>query len=287
MNLLVIGRGGQVARALARRGDAANVGRPEFDLQRPEELAAEIARRRPSVVINAAAYTGVDKAEDEPDLAMAINGDAVGAIARASADVGAALLQVSTDYVFAGDKDAPYREDDPTGPTGQYGASKLRGEQLALAANTRAIVLRTSWVFDARGANFVRTMLRLAKTRDVISVVADQHGCPTFADDLADAALAIAASPKHAGVYHCAGAGETTWARFAEEIFAQSRARGGPAAEVKPITSAEFPTRAKRPGNSRLDCDKLAREYGVVMRPWREALGACLDDIAAAGWRLE
>ncbi|HYD87721.1 MAG TPA: dTDP-4-dehydrorhamnose reductase [Vitreimonas sp.] len=287
MTILVIGRGGQVARALARRGDVEVIGRPDFDLLQPDAIAAEIVRRRPRVVINAAAYTAVDKAEDEPDAAMAINGEAVGAIARSSAEIGAALLHVSTDYVFAGDKSAPYVENDPTGPTGAYGASKLRGEQLALAANPRAIVLRTAWVFDACGANFVRTMLRLAKSRDVITVVADQHGCPTFADDLAAAALAIAADPHHAGIYHCAGSGETTWAAFAEEIFAQSRARGGPHAHVKHIASAEFPTRAKRPANSRLDCAKLAREYGFVMRPWREALGACLDEIAAGGWRVE
>jgi len=287
VTILVIGRGGQVARALARRGDVEVIGRPDFDLMQPDAVAAEIVRRRPRAVINAAAYTAVDKAEDEPDAAMAINGDAPRVIAHASAEIGAALVHLSTDYVFAGDKAAPYVEDDPTGPTGIYGASKLRGEQLALAANPRTIVLRTAWVYDAAGANFVRTMLRLAKSRDVITVVADQRGCPTFADDLAGAALAIAADPRHAGIYHCAGSGETTWAAFAEDIFAQSRIRGGPSADVKHIASAEFPTRAKRPANSRLDCTKLAREYGIVMRPWREALSACMDEIAAGGWRVE
>lgn len=287
MSILVIGRGGQVARALARRGDVDMIGRPEFDLLKADAVAAEIARRRPRVVINAAAYTAVDKAEDDAAAAMAINGEAVCVIARAAAEVAAPLLHFSTDYVFAGDKALPYVEGDATGPTGVYGASKLRGETLAQAANPAAIIVRTAWVYDATGANFVRTMLRLAKTRDAINVVADQRGCPTFASDLADAALAIAAAPKHAGIYHCAGAGETSWAEFAAEIFAQSKARGGPSAVVTPIASADYPTRARRPANSRLDCAKLTRDYGVTMRPWREALSACLDDIAASGWRVE
>ncbi len=290
--ILVIGRGGQLARALARRGAARGValdviGRPEIDLLTPETIAREITARRPNAVINAAAYTAVDKAEDDQEAARRINADAPEAMARAAAEIGAAFVQVSTDYVFAGDKDGAYIETDPVAPQGVYGATKLEGETRSLAANARTIVLRTAWVYDATGANFVRTMLRLASTRDELGVVADQRGCPTFADDLADAALSVALNPMHGGVYHCAGAGETTWAGLAEEIFAQSAARGGPSARVRHITTAEFPTRAKRPANSRLDCAKLAKDYGVGMRPWREALAACIDEIAAGGWRVQ
>ncbi|MDZ4690980.1 dTDP-4-dehydrorhamnose reductase [Terricaulis sp.] len=290
--ILVIGRNGQLARALVRRAAARGVaievlGRPEIDLMAPDSAAREISARKPSVVLNAAAYTAVDKAEDDAETAQQINANAPEAMARAAADVGAAFVQVSTDYVFAGDKDGAYVETDAVAPNGVYGATKLEGEQRSLAANARTIVMRTAWVYDASGANFVRTMLRLSSTRDELGVVADQRGCPTFADDLADAALSVALKPQRFGVYHCAGAGETTWADFAEEIFAQSRALGGPRAAVRKITTAEFPTRAKRPANSRLDCTKLARDYGVVMRPWREALSACMDEIAAGGWRVQ
>jgi len=292
VSIVVIGRSGQVARALVRRAAARGVrvqtfGRPELDLEHSDAAAALVAAMRPSVVINAAAYTAVDKAEDEVERAGRINAVGPASIARAAAAVDAPILHLSTDYVFTGDKPAPYIETDATGPTGAYGATKLEGERLVVAANPRAIVLRTAWVFNATGANFVRTMLRLARSRDEISVVADQRGCPTFADDLADAALSIAARPDHAGIYHCAGEGETSWAGFAEEIFAQSRARGGPTASVRPITTAEFPTRAKRPANSRLNCAKLTADYGLTLRAWREALAACMDEIAADGWRVE
>lgn len=291
MNILVIGRSGQVARALARRAAAHGLrvellGRPDFDLEQPDIGA--IARRKPDVVINAAAYTAVDKAESERERAFRINADGAEAVARGAAEAGAACVHVSTDYVFAGDKSVPYVETDATGPTGAYGASKLEGEQRVLGGDPRAIVVRTAWVYAAGGANFVRTMLRLAKTRPEISVVADQHGCPTYADDLADVLLTVGARLDGGrGVYHCVGGGETTWAGFAEHVFALSRARGGPHAAVRPIASADYPTAAKRPANSRLDCSKLARDYGVGMRPWREALEACVDEIAAGGWRVE
>lgn len=292
MSILVIGKSGQIARALARRAAAQKVaiemlGRPDLDLEHPERVAAAFAGRRPQVVVNAAAYTAVDEAEAETERALVVNGAGAGAVAQAAASKGAPVVQVSTDYVFDGAKPAPYVETDEPHPNGVYAISKLAGERAALAANPRAIVLRTSWVFDASGANFVRSMLRLATVRDEIGVVDDQHGCPTFADDFADAVLAIAARPERFGVYHCAGAGETSWAGLAQEIFAQSRARGGPAAMVRPIATAEFPTRAKRPTNSRLDCAKLAADYGVRLRPWRDALSACMDEIAAGGWRVE
>lgn len=292
MSILVIGRTGQAARALARRAAARRMplealGRPDIDLERPVELARAIALRQPRVVINAAAFTAVDRAEDEAERAFMINGAGAGAVAQAAATKGAAVIHFSTDYVYDGEKAAPYVETDETRPRGAYGVSKLAGEHAVLEANPRAIVLRTAWLFDASGANFVRTMLRQAKSRALVRVVADQRGCPTFVDDLADAALDIAARPDQRGIYHCAGAGEASWAEFAEEIFAQSRTRGGPSAAVQPIASADYPTRARRPANSRLACGKLAADYGVELRPWREALGACMDEIAAGGWRVE
>lgn len=286
MTLLIVGKSGQVARALARgaqeRGVAfAVIGRPEFDL---ESFDGQLPPAR--VIINAAAYTQVDRAEDEGARSGAINAIAPGKLAAATAPDGA-FIHFSTDYVYAGDKPSPYVETDPVAPVNAYGAAKLSGEQSALAAQPRTIILRTAWVYDAAGANFVRTMLRLAKTREEISVVADQRGCPTFARDLANAALDIANRPGPFGLYHCAGAGETTWAAFAEEIFALSAARGGPSATVRPITTAEFPTRAKRPQNSRLDCTKLENDYGIRLRHWRDALTECIDEIAANGWSVE
>lgn len=290
MTILVIGRHGQVARALVRRAAARSValqvlGRPDFDLLAPDMNA--IAARKPSVVINAAAFTAVDKAETERERAFQINAAGAEVIARGAAEAGAPVIQVSTDYVFAGDKAVPYVETDATGPTGVYGASKLEGERATAASNPRAVIVRTAWVFDAQGANFVRTMLRLAKTRPQLNVVADQLGCPTFAEDLADALLTIAEKGGPAGIYHAAGGGETTWAEFAKEIFALSVARGGPSAEVASIPTSKYPTPTKRPANSRLDCSKLAADYGVRLRPWREALAACVDEIAAGGWRVE
>lgn len=286
MTLLIVGKSGQIARALARGAEGrgipfSSLGRPEFDLENFE--ATPLSAK---AVINAAAYTQVDRAEDEPDRARAINAIAPGKLA-ASAPRDGVFIHFSTDYVFAGDKAEPYVETDPVGPVSAYGVTKLEGERAVLAAHPRAIILRTAWVYDASGANFVRTMLRLAKGRDEVGVVADQRGCPSFARDLADVALDIAARPKSFGIYHCANAGETTWADFAEEIFRLSSARGGPKASVRRITTAEFPTRAKRPQNSRLDCTKLENDYGVRMRPWREALAECIDEIAASGWSVE
>lgn len=290
MSLLVIGKTGQVARALAyraadRRIEIERLGRPEFDLEAVDANA--IASRRPRVVINAAAYTAVDKAENDADRAFKINAGGPEAVARAAVTAGARVIHVSTDYVFAGDKAGAYVETDETGPTGVYGRTKLQGESAVLRADPRAVVVRTAWVYDATGANFVRTMLRLAKTRPEISVVADQVGCPTYAPDLADALLAIAETSGPAGIYHAAGTGSVSWAEFAEEVFTQAAARGGPSARVLPIPTSAYPTQARRPANSRLDCSKLDRDYSIRLRPWREALGACLDEIAADGWRVE
>lgn len=289
MTIVVIGRSGQVARAVVDRARLSNVplrvlGRPEFDLERPEAVTDVIVKLSPSVIINAAAYTAVDKAESEVEKARCVN--AISAAAIAAAAPHAAFIQVSTDYVFSGAKPGAYTEDDPAEPTGVYGASKLEGERLVQEANMQALIVRTSWVFDASGTNFVRKMLQLARVRSEVDVVADQMGCPTFADDLADAILAIATRPAGFGVYHCAGSGEATWADFAEEIFKQSRALGGPAAQVRRVSSADFATRAKRPANSRLDCTKLATKYGIRLRPWRDALADCLYKMAKDGWSV-
>lgn len=287
MTLLVVGKTGQLARALATRARARGLsiditGRPELDLS----TFSGALPGTPKAVLNAGAYTQVDRAEEDIDQARIVNGSGVGALARASAKADV-FVHFSTDYVFGGDKSSPYVESDPVAPINAYGASKLEGERAALANNPRSVILRTAWVYDAAGANFVRTMLRLAKARDEIDVVADQHGCPTFSEDLADAALTIAAQPRSFGVYHCVGGGETTWAGFAEEIFALSRARGGPSAKVNRVTTADFPTRAKRPANSRLNCSKLEIDYGVRLRPWPEALADCIDKIARSGWSVE
>lgn len=296
MKLLVTGRYGKLARALVRRAEAAGVavdtlGRPELDLERPEDIASLIASFRPDAVINAAAYTDVERAEIEPDRAYAINATGAEAVAKAAVAANAALIQISTDFVFRGDKANAYVEIDATGPVSAYGASKLEGEQRVCAAHPKAIVVRTAWVFDAHGPSFVRAVLRRARDATTIPGVIDERGSPTFADDLAEALLGIAVKAVNgrgrAGVYHCAGEGAATRAAFAEEIFVQARARGGPGAVVEPAHATDFAARAKRPANSVLNCDKLAAHYGIRMRPWRAALAACIDDIAAGGWRLD
>lgn len=290
MSILVIGKTGQVARALSRRASARgfalqNIARDEFDLEAP--VADAILSRAPSIVINAAAYTAVDAAEREPERAFQINAVGAGVVAAAAAAAKATCIHISTDYVFPGDKCEPYIETDATGPTGIYGASKLEGERKVLAANPRSAIVRTAWVFDANGKNFVRTMLRLARTKREVSVVADQRGCPTFADDLADALLTLAQAQVSGGIYHCAGAGDTTWAGFAEAIFGAAGEAGGPSALVSPIATCDYPTPAKRPANSRLDCTKLWMDHGISMRPWTESLKQCVSEIAAGGWSVE
>lgn len=294
MRLLVTGRDGQVARAVAERGAVARIdvvalGRPTLDLLAPGGIADAIADARPDVVVNAAAYTAVDNAESEPDLAGRVNGEGAGAVALAAAQLGVPVLQLSTDYVFDGAANRPYREEDPTGPLGAYGRSKLDGERRVAAANPRHVILRTAWVYAPFGSNFVRTMLRLATTRDRVGVVADQRGCPTAALDIADAILAVATrivadgglTPSLLGVFHMSGQGEASWADVAEAIFARAALRGGPSAAVDRITTAHYPTPARRPANSRLDGAKLAQAYGIVLPPWRVSLDACVDRLLA------
>ncbi|HMK90425.1 MAG TPA: dTDP-4-dehydrorhamnose reductase [Methylocystis sp.] len=287
MKILVTGTQGQLAASLRLRADGEEViciGRPQLDLERPETIAPAIDAVKPDVVVNAAAYTAVDQAEQEPQRAMAVNGAGAGAVAAAAAALGAPVIQISTDYVFDGKSQRPYEEDEPTAPLGAYGASKLQGEALARAANPRCVVLRTAWVYSPFGKNFLHTMLRLAQTRDEIGVVADQIGSPTSALSLAETALAVARNlrrrPDDAdlyGVFNAVDGGEASWADLASAIFEKSAAGGGPAARVRRIATSEYPTPATRPANSRLSTKKLERIHGAAPPQWRDALGICVD----------
>ncbi len=285
MRIAVTGSMGQVATALiAEAGRAFEIvllGRRVFLLEDRGAVLAGLKAARPDVVINAAAYTSVDQAEAEERLAIAINGEGAGHVAEAAERIGAPLLQLSTDYVFDGALDRPYREDDPPIPRSAYGRSKLIGERLVAERCANSVILRTAWLFSPYGTNFVRTMLALNETRDEVSVVADQRGNPTSALDLAAGLLAVAArvrddaSPALRGVFHMTGSGEATWADFAEAIFAQAAARGRRSTGVNPIATADYPTSAERPLNSRLDNDKLRRVYGLELPDWRKSLKEC------------
>lgn len=288
--ILVTGGTGQLATALARAGGPAvrAVGRPEVDFDRPQTVAEAFRRVGPGLVVNAAAWTAVDAAEGEPEAARRANADGPAALAALCAQAGVPLIHVSTDYVFDGLKGAPYTEDDPVNPTGVYGATKLAGERAALAANPRTLVLRTSWVYSAGGRNFVRTMLDAARTRDRLRVVADQKGCPTAASDLADAILALAGRldegwrGDYAGVFHAAGEGWTTWHGLAEAAFHEAARHGRAVPVVDAIATADWPTPARRPPDSRLDCGKLARVFDLRLPPWRESLARTVDTLLGA-----
>lgn len=275
----------------ARGLDLVALGRPDFDLTKEQDVIRAVAETKPDVVINAAAYTAVDQAENEPDAARMLNATGPGWLARESAKIGVPILHVSTDYVFDGDKKAPYVEADVPHPLCVYGASKLEGERAVAAMNPKHVILRTAWVYSPFGKNFVRTMLRLAETREDLGVVADQLGNPTYAPDIADALLDVAAqvtgpgSAYRWGVFHMTSAGEAVWADFAEAIFAHARAAGAPAARVKRITSAEFPTPVKRPANSRLDGGKLEAIYRVRLPAWQTGLEQCMARLMAAKGR--
>lgn len=282
MRILVTGKQGQVASCLAEQAGAHDLvfaARPDFDLADAASIGRVIADVRPDLIFSVAAYTAVDKAEDEPELAMAINGTAPGVIGRAAAAIGAPVVHLSTDYVFDGSRDGAWREDDPVAPLGVYGATKLAGEQALAASGARYAIVRTAWVYSPFGNNFVKTMLRLAETRDELNVVADQFGCPTSAIDIATALLCIAdgwaADPALPGAdrtYHFAGSGDAHWAGFAGAIFAESAALGGPSARVNPIPSSGYPTKAQRPANSRLDSSAFAAVFGYRAPPWQDSL---------------
>ena len=290
MKILVTGREGQVARSLAERGSQHELifaARPDFDLSDSDSVARAIESAGPDLVIAAAAYTAVDQAEDEPELAMAINGEAPGHIGRAAAKVGAPVLHLSTDYVFDGSGERAWREDDPTGPIGVYGKTKLAGEEALAASGASYAILRTAWVYSPFGGNFVKTMLRLAESRDALNVVNDQHGNPTSALDIADALLTVAdrwqAEPAHGAnaIYHFAGTGSTNWADFARAIFAESARHGGPTCTVTGIPASEYPTKAARPANSRLDCTKFAETFGHTAPRWKVSLAETVARLLA------
>lgn len=284
--VLVLGESGQVARELGSLTpeDMTFVfrGRREFDLASGRPLADLIDRVAPAAVINAAAYTAVDKAETEPEIAFALNRDAPAELAQLLAARGIPLVHFSTDYVFDGSKDRPYLETDGKAPTNVYGRSKAEGEDAIEASGVRRAILRTSWVYSAFGTNFVKTMLRLAGAQDEVRVVADQQGTPTWAHEAAAAAILAAramiagADP---GVLHVAGGGETTWAGFAEEIFRLWAEKGRKTPRVVPIAASEYPTAARRPANSRLDTTKAEAVLAWRPLPWRYGLRQCLDEI--------
>jgi dTDP-4-dehydrorhamnose reductase len=286
--ILTTGGGGQLASALAGAPGMMRVGRPVFDFDRPETIEAAFRAARPRVVVNAAAYTAVDAAESDSEAAYRANAEGPGMLARLCAAADVPLIHVSTDYVFDGRKTTPYQETDAVDPQGVYGASKLAGEEAVRSAGGKSIVLRTAWVYAPTGKNFVRTMLAVGKTRDRLTVVADQVGCPTTAADLADAILAIIGridaagwDPAYGGIFHAAGSGETSWHGLAVATFEEAARHGAKVPEVVPIATADWPTPAKRPANSRLDCSRLDGVFGVKMPHWRSSLARTVDTIFA------
>lgn len=290
--ILVTGGSGQLASALVAAATLpmCRLGRPVFDFDRPESIGAAFHQANPWLVVNAAAYTAVDAAEQDEAAAYRANRDGPAELARLCEAAGIPLIHLSTDYVFDGNKGEPYVETDQVAPQCVYGASKLAGENAVLDSGARAVVLRTSWVYAPTGRNFVRTMLTLGKTRDRLTVVADQKGCPTTAQDLAAAILEIAAriaasgwQDPFGGVFHAAGTGWTTWYGLATAAFAEAARHGAPVPRVDPITTADWPTPAKRPADSRLDCTKLATVFGVRLPEWRPSLARTIDAIFAEG----
>jgi len=277
--ILVFGQTGQVARELSALPDTLCLSRAEADLSEPGACAAAIHAHAPRAVINAAAYTAVDKAEAEEALATTINGAAPAAMARACADLGIPLVQISTDYVFDGSGEAPWRPGDPVAPLGAYGRSKLAGEEGVRAAGGAHAILRTSWVVSCHGNNFVKTMLRLGRERESLSVVADQIGGPTPARSIAAACVKMAktlvSEPERCGVYHFSGAPDVSWAGFAREIFAQA----GITCAVTEIPTTAYPTPAARPLNSRLDCTTLETVFGLSRPDWRAGLTDILKEL--------
>ncbi|KAA9013025.1 dTDP-4-dehydrorhamnose reductase [Sphingobium limneticum] len=294
MKIAVTGRVGQVVTSLIERGAAAGyevvaLGRPELDLADPASVAKALECAVPDVIVSAAAYTAVDKAENESEIAHAINGAGAGAVAQAAKRLSVPLIHISTDYVFDGTLDRPYRESDLTNPSGVYGISKLAGEQAVLATYAdNSVILRVAWVYSPYGGNFVKTMLRLAGDRDEVSVVADQVGNPTSALAIADAILQVAtnmvadSSPALRGLFHMTAQGEGSWADLAEAVFAASAVRGGPSATVRRIGTGDYPTPASRPANSRLDSGLIAQVHNVTLPDWRVSLSDVMDRLQPA-----
>jgi len=288
MKLLVLGAGGQVGHELCRLAwpdgySVAAFDRGGVDIAQREPVFAAVARERPDIVINAAAYTAVDRAETERDIAWASNCSGPANLAAACQEAAIPLIHLSTDYVFDGSKPGAYFEADPVKPLGVYGESKEAGDQAVRGALAHHVILRTAWVYSAHGRNFVKTMLRLAGERPVLRVVADQIGSPTSAADIAAAIAAIAqqlnAGNTSWGTYHFAGGGAVTWHGFAEAIFELAAPRRGPPPLVEAIATADYPTPARRPANSVLDCRRIGEVFGIVPRPWREALAEVIGEL--------
>jgi dTDP-4-dehydrorhamnose reductase len=288
MKLLVLGAGGQVGRELCRREWPASYrlaafDRGDVDIIREESIATAMHRERPDIVVNAAAYTAVDRAESEPDAAWAVNCSGPALLAAACRGAAIPLIHISTDYVFDGEKAGPYREDDPVNPLGVYGRSKEAGDRALREALAEHVILRTAWVYSAHGHNFVKTMLRLAADRPVLRVVADQTGSPTSAADIAAAIATVvqrlAAGQGQWGTFNFNGAGAVTWHGFAETIFDLAEPWRGPPPRVEAITTADYPTPARRPANSVLDCRLISEAFGIVSRPWRDALAEVIREL--------
>ncbi|MFO1131809.1 MAG: dTDP-4-dehydrorhamnose reductase [Hyphomicrobiales bacterium] len=279
MRILVTGQSGQLASALAEQSrqhpefDLSFVGRPELDLERPDDAFREIVRRRPDLVVNAAAYTAVEKAESEAQRAFAVNRDGAAAAARAAAQLEVPLIHISTDYVFDGCKSSAYAEEDETGPLNVYGRSKFEGERAVRDAHPHALILRTSWLFSPYGSNFLKTMLRAANDKRRLRVVDDQLGNPTSANDLAMAILKVAPilRVEPGGLYHLAGEGSTSWHGLAAFIVSESGKRGGAQPVVEAVATRDYPSIAKRPANSRLDCSAFRQRFGIKLRHWQDA----------------
>ena len=287
LNILVSGKTGQVAvelqKHLAGLGNLIVLGRDVLDLSQPEQIRAQVRAHKPDLIIIAAAHTAVDQAESEPELAFAINASAPGVFAEEAAALGIPLIHYSTDYVFDGSKPAPYTEDDATNPLGVYGKSKLAGELAIAASGAQHLILRTSWVYSTHGKNFLLTMQRLLQERPELRVVADQIGAPTWAGTIARSTRLLierwqAAEAGAWGVYHLTAQGETSWFGFTQAIAAHLSAQGKTCATLEPIPASAYPTPAARPQNSRLDCSKLAREWGVTQPDWDAALSECVAE---------
>ncbi len=287
MTLLVFGQSGQLAQELQNQRPVISLGRDLAELSDPQACAATIAQHAPSAVINAAAYTGVDAAEADEARATRINGDAPAAMARACAQLRIPFVHLSTDYVFSGTGDRPWTPNDPTLPQNAYGRSKRAGEQGVTNAGGSYAVIRTSWVFSSHGSNFVKTMLRLAQTRDDLGIVSDQIGGPTPARDLAAACMRIADQlkdqPSQSGIYHFSGAPDTSWLEFAKEIFDQA----GLKTSVRPVKTKDYATPAQRPLNSRLDCSATESVFGITRPDWRASLRTVLIELGAVSSERE
>lgn len=286
MRVLVSGVDGQVGGAFVGIGAAAGLSllpmrRTDLDLARLDEVDGILDRADPDLIVNCAAYTAVDQAEREQELAFAVNAKGPGALAGWCARAGRRLIHLSTDYVFAGDATRPYREDDPTCPMGVYGASKEEGERLVRSACPDHVILRTAWVYAPRGKNFVNTMLRLGRERDELGVVADQRGCPTAAVTIATAIAALIARESR-GTYHYVDSGETTWHGLADRIFQRAAVHWGRRPLVKAIETRDYPTPARRPAYSVLDTGKFRRDTGITPPPWQDSLDQALTEIFAA-----